>query len=534
MNSSPFRSRAILGLLAVAALLLLLLWFSAEERVRLLATNTAVLAANTAVLAAGTCAISLPLGTVLALLLVRTDLPARRGVGLLLVLLLFLPIYVQAAAWQAALGVQGVFARQGILDGMPAAVWIHAVAAVPWVAAIVAAGLLLVEPELEEEALLDASPWRVFFRVTLPRLSPALLAAALWVAMTTAGEMVVTDLFQVRTYAEVIYTSYVVDGTPSAALPGTIFTALLVVAALALFAHLAPPSRVLSTGGRVRYRLGGWKWPALASVGLTLLVIAGVPLLSLLVKAGITVSGPGRVRSWSPTKAASIIAESPIRFRSELGWSLLVAVLAATAALAIATSLAWWARRSRIGGIVLMFVAATFLALPAPVVGLAIIRLLNRPEFPLLAFLYDQSIAGLWLAQLADALPLPLLLMWYSLRSVPAETLDSAALDGAGPLEQLRRIALPSRLPAVACAWLVALAIALAEFGGSTMVYPPRATTLPIRLFDLMHYGVDDRLAGICLAQLAMFALVAWPMMWLVGWAGWLASTDSKIRNPKS
>ena len=525
MNSSPFRPRAALGLLAIGAALLI--WFSAEERVRLLA-------ANTAVLAAGTCALSLPLGTLLALLLVRTDLPARRGVGLLLVLLLFLPIYVQAAAWQAALGVQGVFARQGILDGMSAAIWIHAVAAVPWVVAIVSVGLLAVEPELEEKALLDAPPWQVFLRVTLPRLWPVLLAATLWVSISTAGEMVVTDLFQVRTYAEEIYTSYVAEGSPLAALPGTLFTALLVVASLTLFARLVPPSRGLSTGRPIRYSLGRWKWPSLAMVGLILLVVAGVPLLSLLVKAGITVSGAERVRSWSAVKAAAMIAESPIRFRTELGWSLLVAVLAATAAMVIATLLAWWAGRSRTGAVVLVFVAAVFLALPAPVVGLAIIHLLNRPEVPLLAFLYDQSIAGIWLAQLAAALPLPLLLMGYSLRSVPTETLESAALDGAGSLKQLSRIALPSQLPAFACGWLVALGIALAEVGGSTLVYPPRATTLPIRLFGLMHYGVDDRLAGICLAQLGLFALVAWPATWLVGRLQWSASPGSEARNPKS
>jgi iron(III) transport system permease protein len=492
---------------------LLLLWFSAEGRVRLLAINTAVLAA-------GTCAISVPLGAMLAFLLVRTDLPSRRGIGLLLVLMLFLPIYVQATAWQAALGVQGVFDRQGMLDGMPAAIWIHAVAAVPWVVAIVAAGLLWVEPELEEKALLDASPWQVVLRVTLPRLSPVLLAAALWVTITTAGEIVVTDLFQVRTYAEEIYTSYAAEGTPLAALPGTVFIAISIVAALALFARLIPPSRVLSTGGRIRFALGRWRWPSLALVGATLLVIAGVPLLSLLVKAGVTVSGPERVRSWSAAKAASMITESPMRFRAELGWSLLVGVLVATSALAIATLMAWWARRSRAGTTVLMFVAAVFLALPAPVVGSAIIKLLNRPEFPLLAFLYDQSITPIWLAQLAAALPLPLLLMWYSLRSVPTETLDSAALAGAGSLKQLARIALPTRLPAAMCAWLVALAIALAEVGGSALVYPPRATTLPIRLFGLMHYGVDDRLAGICLAQLAMYALVVLPAAWLVRRAG--------------
>ena len=38
------------------------------------------------------------------------------------------------------------------------AIWIHTMVAIPWVTLIVAAGLRRVDPELEEAALLDASP----------------------------------------------------------------------------------------------------------------------------------------------------------------------------------------------------------------------------------------------------------------------------------------------------------------------------------------------------------------------------------------
>ena len=135
----------------------------------------------------GHLAVSLPLGTALAWLLVRTDLPGRRMALLVLGLLPFVPLYLQAAAWQAGFGPQGwcTLASSGPawLQGWPGAIWIHAMAAVPWVVLIVGAGLRLVEAELEEQALLDGSPRQVFFRVTLRGALPAVGVAALWTAI---------------------------------------------------------------------------------------------------------------------------------------------------------------------------------------------------------------------------------------------------------------------------------------------------------------------------------------------------------------
>ena len=68
----------------------------------------------------------------------------------------------------------------------------------------------------EEEALLDGSAAQVLRRVTLRRAASGIAAAALWVVVSTAGEMSVTDLFQVRTYAEELYTGIAIGGGRSA------------------------------------------------------------------------------------------------------------------------------------------------------------------------------------------------------------------------------------------------------------------------------------------------------------------------------
>jgi iron(III) transport system permease protein len=64
-------------------------------------------------------------------------------------------------------------------------------------------------------------------------------------------------------------------------------------------------------------------------------------------------------------------------------------------------------------------------------------------------------------------------------------------------------------------AWLAALAISLGDLAASILVVPPGVTTLSIRIFGLLHYGVEDQVAGICLAMLLVFTVLAGTVYYL-------------------
>jgi iron(III) transport system permease protein len=513
-----------------ALFVILLLGLLAALPLALGDSRTAGLALNTWLLAGAVVAASVPLGTLLALLLVRTDLPGRKIFFALLAGLLFVPLYVQVGAWKAGFDLEGWYtlARSGpaLLDGWRGAIWVHAVAALPWVVLIVSAGLRLVERELEEQALLDGTPWQVVRRVTLRRAVGSIGVAALWVAVATSTEMAVTDYFQVRTYAEEVYIDIQLGGDLSSAplggafgllpggtetdgdhvslgvLPGVLICAWLVVAACVLVAQLLPVVRQAIHGPPLEFELGVWRGPAACFVAAVVLLTVALPLGSLAYKCGIEVSqlGPERVRQWSPLKCATMVLSSPYRYRMEFGWSLLIGGLAASAAVGAAVPLAWLARRGGWRAAPALSLAALGLALPGPVIGLAIIALLNRPQIPPLRWLYDQSIAAPWLAQTWRGLPLALLVLWAAVRSLPDEILESAALEGARWPTILGRIVLPLRAWAVFGAWLAAFAAALAELDASVLAMPPGVETLTILIFNLLHYSVEDRVAGICLA----------------------------------
>jgi ABC-type Fe3+ transport system permease subunit len=173
---------------------------------------------------------------------------------------------------------------------------------------------------------------------------------------------------------------------------------------------------------------------------------------------------------------------------------------------------------------------AACLTIPGPLLGLAVIQLLNRPvesPFAFLGSLYDSNFSP-WLVQTVRALPMATLILWPALASVPQAMLDTAATEGSGWWGQMLRIALPQRWPAVAAAWLVGLAIAVGELAATVLVMPPEAggaTTISVRIFQMLHYGVDDRAAAVSLLMVLVIATIT-------GTAAFLLSRTSSMPTP--
>jgi len=520
MRGSGLRLNLVVLLAGLASLALVAIW-TLEPRVSRLWVNTAILAAGAALIA-------LPLGTLVALAIAKTDVPGRGPAALLTAAMLLVPLFLVAGAWDAGFGIQGWhtltanprLAHEPWLAGWRAAIWIHGLAAVPWVALIVAAGLRAAEAELEEDAALCVPPWRVLWHVTLRRAAAAIVIASVWVAVIASAEISVTDFFQVRTFAEEVYTQAALgtfDAGDAEALTaaglwcGLLLSTLLAVAALVVARRFIVDLADVSQRRSWMWRLGRGRWPAAAVLWFVLLLVVGVPLGNLVYQAGghVTASESGRVRSWFARRLVERVADAPREHAGDLWLSTQLGVAAASAAVLIGVPLAWSLRLARRVPLMRLTGLALCLTIPGPLLGIGVIRLLNRPPDSTLAFLavlYDSYFPP-WLVQTIRALPLVTLILWAALASVPQAMLDAAAIDRAGWWGRLLRIALPQRWPAVLAAWLVGLAIASGELAATVLVMPPgRSTAITVRIFQLLHYGVDDRVAAISLVMAAAFA----------------------------
>ncbi len=504
-----------------------LLLISADQRILLLARNTMWLSA-------GACLISLPAGTLLAFLLARTDLPLRRVAWLIVIVLLFLPLYLHAAAWAAGFGKLGWYslARQSLdtplLRGWNAAIWIHGLWSIPWVTLIVAVVLKMSEPELEEAALLDASPWRVFTTVTVRRALSGVVAAGLWVALTTAGEMTVTDLYQIRTLAEELYSGFALSiGSAPAFGVGTALalTGLLVGMALVALDILVVTAEHVPTRPSFRFRLGRWRVPALVFVAAILILLAGVPLWNLIDQAGTTVNlvDGQPVPSWSATQFCEVLVPLPGSYRNSavwlfadvFGWTLLISSCAASLACVVGVLLGWWARRGHWHVLPAAVAASLGLATMGPLIGMALIGLFALGGYAWLDWFAERTIAAPVLAAAARAVPLPIMIAYVAFHTVNRQTLDAATLEGAGGWTCLWHFGIRQRPVAMLTAWLVAFAVACGELSATILVVPPGITTIPLRVFRLLHTGVRNQVAAICLTGVFGFLVIALAIMLL-------------------
>jgi iron(III) transport system permease protein len=487
------------------------------------------LAENTALLVCGTLALTVPLGIIGAVLLYRSDLPLARPLRILTLLTLFVPLPLFASAWQATLGAGGWLMTLGWLPdsgqpwqpwtlGIGAAIWVHALAGLPWVVWIVGQGLCWVEPELEEDALLAASPWQVLLHVTLPRCRAAIVMAALVVAVQTATEITVTDLMQVRTFAEEVYTQFILqDRDVLARAVAVSMPSILVLSVLLIYAgqrwerNLPPLERVGPP--LCLFSLKRMRWPALAIVLAAVGALVLVPVLGLAWKAGLG----GSPEAWSADRFEHALAFSWHGKKGLIGENLLLGASAGIVAAGLALVTCWLAVDSRWLRTGMLVLAAAAWAVPGPVVGIGLketfLHLMNGEDFvgrltglettPLRMLLYDgPSLLPLLWVSLIRFFPVAVAILWPAIRLLPVELKESARVDGATPAAELFGLTLPLTAPMFAWAAVAVAVLSLGELSAGKLVETPGSTTLAHVIFEQMHRGVPSDVAALGLILL--------------------------------
>lgn len=486
------------------------------------------LLSNTILLAAIGLAIAIPLGTLLGVVLERISVPGRRFLRATLILALFVPLPVYAVAWQIVLGSwlpplaldPGAIAWRPWNQGLLPAGWVHGMAAVPWVAAIVAASLRHADAVLEDEALMTGGSSAVVRNVLLPRVAIAVLASAGFVGVQTATEIAVTDAMMVRTFAEEVYAQFVgypagLAAAVAATLPVWIVASLAAVAlARPLVKRFLPPESVATE----RRTYAANSAVVFLVWGLFLTIVA-LPFLALIWKAGSLSSGWSFANLGTQLKVTLVLSSGP------LASGILTAGIAGMVTAALAT---WfcWRYRDRIGLVIALAVAIAFV--PAPLAGLGlkefigllldveewVFRVLDRsPDFPpLRSALYDQPspLPGIWACAIRF-FPIAVAILLPALGAIPKELHEVAKLEG---VPAWGRVGWPMLRNAVGMSVAAVAALSLGEVGASKMVVPPHRTVYVLDLFNQMHYGTEAGVAAMSLIQIAATAMVLLLCKW--------------------
>ncbi len=471
--------------------------------------RTVLLAMSVAGLASG-------VGTILAWLIVRSDLPGRAVWRVILVLPLVLPSFVGAAAFLAALAPGGVV--HAVLEavsirspqsfrGFFPALLVLTVFTYPYVLLPVAARLLRLRPELEESArLLGHSAGATFVKVTLPQLRPAIMTGSLLVFLYTVSDFGAVQLLGYDTLTRVIYATRLSSrGVSFASASVLILLALAAVGAERQARRKDRADEQARIQGLSSTKLGRWKVLALGFVALVSLVGFVLPIVSLL-----TWSYRGLVAG----RVDVALLVGPLLNTAAVG------VVTALVAVGVVLPVAVLSVRHELFAARISSVAVIGgFAVPGIVVAISLVFwALNVPgldrlyqTFPLLIFAYVVHFAS----QAMGAAEL-------AVRAVPRQLRESALVLRPSRFGRLRRIDWPLMRPSLASGAGLVLLSTIKELPASLLLSPIGFSTLSTKIWGSYEDGFYAEVGVASLLLIGMSAVLTWVLV--IRRVDWIAS----------
>lgn len=447
------------------------------------------------------------LGTGLAWLTTRTDLPGRRLWRIALVLPLVLPSFVGAAAFIAGL------ARGGILHDALTAVgitppnrfrglgasWLVLTAfTYPYVYLPVAARLLGLRSSLEESGrMLGLSSTATFFRVTLPQLRTAVFGGALLVFLYSLSEFGAVQLLGYDTLTRVIFASRQTNRPLSfAAASIVLFLALGVVALERSQRGVARPDDRAALVHRTPTQLRWGTVPALAACSMVVSVGLLVPVASLATWAQRGLSD-GRIGFGELVQPAISTA--------------FVAIAAAIGAIVVVlpVALATTRRPHPSSDVAAVSIVAGF-AIPGLVIALALAVLtLNTPA---LERLY-QTTALLILAYVIHFGSQALASSESAARAVPDSLRESSRLLERNPARRFFSVDFPLMRPGLVAGGGLVLLSTVKELPATLLLSPPDFSTLSTEIWSAYEEGFYAAAGLASLVLIGVSAVLTWVLV---------------------
>jgi iron(III) transport system permease protein len=420
----------------------------------------------------------------------RTDVPGRGWWHALMCAPLAVPAFVNGYGWVS---------MTHAVQSFPGAVMVTTLSYFPFVYLPTVAAMRRLDPAVEEVATsLGHGSWQVFWRVTLPAISPAVLGGALLVGLHLLAEYGALQLLNYPTLTTAILQQYATVFNGPAA---TLLALVLVIFCLLLLAveHVLRGRRPLARVGSgacrnaLRLPLGRHRYPVVAGLALLAVWSLAVPLVSLvrwLVKG---------------TSSGVDVGELGGAIGTTLGLGLAGGLLAT----AMAVPVVWLAVRHR--SALTTFIERsvyTASAMPGIVIGLALVTISIRA----VPSLY-QTVAVLLVGYIVLFLPRAMVSLRGTVELIPASLDDVARSLGCRGSEVMRRVTLPLALPGLAAATaLVALAVST-ELTATLLLAPTGTDTLATRFWSEASSVAYGAAAPYALA----LVVLSIPATWLLG-----------------
>jgi iron(III) transport system permease protein len=428
---------------------------------------------NTLALGLGVASGCLLLGGFLAWLVVMTDVPGRRLLGVMSTLPFMIPSFAAALAWGTLFrnsrmgGSVGYFEANGLIIpdwlawGLVPTLIVLVAHYYSLAYTIIAAALSSVGADLVESAqMAGARRGRIFFGIVLPVVTPALVSAASLTFAGAVSNFAAPALLGLPVRMQTISTRLFGMIEIGSVERGFVL-ALLLIAVSATFLYFSDRLvsgrkafvTVTGKGGRTRrFGLGVWRWP-LFGLALGLGVLTTVVPVVVLVASSLAPQAGALFSNWSLhfwigesggaiAQGQAGIFRNPILIEALLN-TLRLGVVVAILTMVMGLALAHTITRTRGTWLATVLSQLAFLPLPIPSIAFAAayIALFGAPIGPLPS-LYG-TFTLLTIAAAAHNLPYAVQAGRSVLGQISQDIEESARLTGAGALRRMWVIVFP-------------------------------------------------------------------------------------------
>jgi iron(III) transport system permease protein len=478
---------------------------------------------TTIAIGAGMTAIAVPLGAVLAFLMVRTDVPGRALLEPLILVPIFLSAVVIAFGYVVALGPVGIFSTMaksvfGIvpwnLYSLPSLIAIAGLTHVPHVYLYTAAALRGLATDLEEAArIAGANPLRVAINVSLPMVLPAILFAGVLVfflGFELFGlPLVLGDPQGVLVLSTYLYKLTNILGTPSYQLMAVVVVAIVAVTAPLVYLQrllLRQSQRYVSVRGKglkvIPLRLGAWRWPAFAVIVLWFVFTVAVPLTGIVVRSFVVTWGEGvNLLDVLTLDHYREILDYPNIVRGIVN-TLGIGVIGGAVSVACYTAIALAVHRWQSGWTrVVDYMVMLPRAMPGLVAGLALlwVFLFFKPLSPL-----RSTMVSIWLAYTIVWVAYGMRLVSGTLLQVGPELEEAARTAGATDMQVKRDVTIPLIRTGMIASWLLIFLIFVREYSTGIYLLGPGTEVIGSLLVSLWGTGAVDLVSALSVVNVVM------------------------------
>jgi iron(III) transport system permease protein len=505
---------------------------------------------NGMLLASGLAAIAVPLGGMLAFLMVRTDLPGRSWIAPLLLVPIFVSPMVMGFGYVVAMGPVGFYSTWvhqliGVIPwnvySFPAIVVIAGLTHVPHVYLYASSALKSLGSDVEEAARVSgASPWQVMFNVSLPMIMPALAYAGVLVfflGFEVFGlVLVLGDPEGHLVLATYLYKLTNKLGTPSYHLMAAVAVCLVAVTMPLVMLQrwlLKSANKYVSIKGKgARQKplpLGKWKWVALAVLGAWVLVTVVLPLSGIVLRSFVLYWGEGvKLADVLTLQHFRDIWEQPSLVRGIVN-TILIGVIGGGLAVACYTAIALAMHRKQDGVTRLLdYSVLVPRAVPGLLAGLSFLwvflfvpswldTILKGMDSSAAMWLSEHfipalrqvrsTIFALWLAYSVVWLAYGMRLVSTALLQVGPELEEAARAVGASRGRVTRDVTLPLIKFGMLGAWLMVFLIFEREYSTGVYLLSPGTEVIGAMLVSLWAGGSTDLVAALSFINITLVAI---------------------------